>query len=67
MPIYEYRCPKCDHLFEKRVTFDEGSRDQVCPVCGHARTTKLVSLFARLAGGPVGQAAATAPACGPVG
>ncbi len=33
MPIYEYRCQKCAHLYEKREGFDAPAR-QKCPTCG---------------------------------
>ncbi|QLA17952.1 FmdB family zinc ribbon protein [Desulfolutivibrio sulfoxidireducens] len=33
MPIYEYRCPKCDHVFEEwQKGFAENS--PACPQCG---------------------------------
>ena len=33
MPLYEYRCQKCAHLYEKREGFDAPAR-QKCPTCG---------------------------------
>ena len=36
MPVYEYRCTRCDHLFE--VTHEVGGTPGPCPVCsGPAR------------------------------
>jgi len=36
MPVYEYRCTNCDHLFE--VTHEVGGTPGPCPVCsGPAR------------------------------
>ena len=35
MPIYEYRCLKCSHQYEKREGFHAPS-EQECPVCGGA-------------------------------
>lgn len=32
MPLYEYRCPVCQHQFE--VTHDVGGSPGPCPVCG---------------------------------
>ena len=32
MPIYEYRCQKCAHEYEKREGFDAPAR-QKCPKC----------------------------------
>ncbi len=41
MPLYEFRCEKCDYFFEKLVA----SADEVsCPVCG-GHVKKLLSTF----------------------
>src|SRR5436309_10603791 len=32
MPVYAYRCTRCDHLFE--VTHEVGGTPGPCPVCG---------------------------------
>src|SRR3989442_15370883 len=32
MPLYEYRCTRCDHLFE--VYHEVGGTPGPCPVCG---------------------------------
>ncbi len=33
MPIYEYKCNKCNHKFEKLESFNAESVSK-CPVCG---------------------------------
>jgi len=43
MPIYEYKCRKCSHEFEKLVRKDEVP---VCPECEAADAEKLLSLGA---------------------
>ena len=43
MPIYEYRCSKCSHEFEKLVRNNE---TPVCPQCQAAEVEKLLSLGA---------------------
>jgi putative FmdB family regulatory protein len=40
MPIYEYRCKKCEHKFEKLVKL--GVLPPFCPKC-EGETEKLVS------------------------
>ncbi len=36
MPIYEYKCHNCDHVFEKIVLNLEGfGLHAKCPACGH--------------------------------
>jgi putative FmdB family regulatory protein len=39
MPIYEYRCTKCEDVFEKLVF---GKDEVVCPKCG-GQVDKLMS------------------------
>ncbi len=44
MPIYEYRCKKCDKTFEVFVPItSEESKEKVCPNCGSKDTEKLIS------------------------
>jgi len=44
MPVYEYRCIACNHLFELRQKFSDALADQ-CPKCGGA-VHKMVSASA---------------------
>lgn len=45
MPIYEYKCPKCDATFEELVR-STGAGDQVaCPNCGHREVVRQPSVF----------------------
>ena len=41
MPIYEYRCGSCAHVFEKLMRL--GAEAPHCPECEHADVEKLVS------------------------
>ena len=34
MPIYEYRCPVCGHVFEEWVKLSEAHGQEPCPKCG---------------------------------
>ena len=45
MPIYEYRCCKCDEQFEVRQAMGEDGSSLRCPTCGAAKPTKLISTF----------------------
>lgn len=47
MPVYEYRCPDCTHVFEKLVPMSSADQDVSCPTCG-ARTSRLISTFAAI-------------------
>jgi putative FmdB family regulatory protein len=41
MPIYDYKCQKCEHQFEALVL---GGNTPVCPACGSAELERLFSL-----------------------
>lgn len=34
MPIYEYECPKCGHVFEEWARSSDAHKDAKCPECG---------------------------------
>ena len=44
MPLYEYRCGKCGHTFEKIETVNASERKK-CPKCG-ARAARMQSAAA---------------------
>jgi len=43
MPIYEYRCRKCEKVFEVIQKMDEGGEALKCPSCGQKRPEKVMS------------------------
>ncbi len=43
MPLYEYRCKKCEKNFE---ILQRGSEKAVCPECGGKSLEKQFSVFA---------------------
>jgi len=45
VPIYEYRCKKCDAHFEKLQRMNEKAN---CPKCGAGSVERLLSTFASL-------------------
>ena len=51
MPIYEYECGECGHVFETLQRISEAPLTE-CPACGKSALKKLVSAAAfRLKGG----------------
>ena len=51
MPIYEYKCLKCEHQFEVIQSFSD-SPIKICPACSKKSVQKLVSAPSfRLKGG----------------
>ncbi len=45
MPIYEYRCRKCEKVFEKIQKVEEGGKSLKCPCCGGGKLEKILSSF----------------------
>ena len=47
MPIYEYRCKKCEQQFELMRRLNDRDNAATCPKCGSKRTTRsAVTAFA---------------------
>ncbi len=46
MPVYEYKCKRCEHVFEKLVSREQRDRPGPCPECNCARSQRLMSVFA---------------------
>jgi putative FmdB family regulatory protein len=45
MPIYEFKCKKCENVFEQLI-FSSGEEEQLaCPSCGQSDVSRLMSLF----------------------
>lgn len=53
MPIYEYKCPKCGHVFEKlSLPGRVGIPEILCPECGNGFCLRKMSLFTPVYKGP---------------
>lgn len=50
MPIYEYKCEKCNHSFE-RLVFKSDNQDIDCPKCGDIKKVKKLLSPGRLMSG----------------
>ena len=60
MPIYEYRCKRCDARFEKLQRMNEKAK---CPKCGAGSVERLLSTFASLS--PMVKCETATSACAP--
>jgi putative FmdB family regulatory protein len=60
MPIYEYKCDKCETRFEKLVRRTADENQLSCPSCGERHLSQEYSTFSARANG---LAAQQAPAC----
>jgi putative FmdB family regulatory protein len=65
MPIYEFRCEKCDHVMEALRQMGQGPKGLACPECGSRKLEQVFSTFAASSGGSVqGAPPCGAPSCG---
>ncbi len=46
MPLYEYRCDECAHVFEVFTQRRDGARSPACPGCGTPDAERIWSAFA---------------------
>lgn len=49
MPLYDYRCPQCEHAFEARHGFNAPA--PACPACGYDAPRKRITQAPSVAGG----------------
>lgn len=45
MPIYEYKCHNCGHLFEELQSMNADPAKTKCPKCGALRSERILSAF----------------------
>lgn len=45
MPIYEFKCGKCRHRFQKLCQMGEDGKNLVCPSCREAAPFRVMSGF----------------------
>ena len=63
MPLYEFRCKKCDQQFEK-IVFPGDKEPIKCPRCGAPKPDRLLSVFSSSTKeGNIGASASSS--CGP--
>ncbi len=43
MPIYEYKCKKCDTVFEQITLSKDGNEKVICSKCGSNIVQKVIS------------------------
>ena len=63
MPIYEFLCQNCGHVFEKLCFSRKEAEEVHCPSCKGTKVSKLFSPFAKRASG----LERLASSCGPGG
>jgi len=45
MPIHEFKCKKCGHIFEYLCLNSSDRENAACPSCGGKKTEALLSTF----------------------
>ena len=50
MPIYEYRCKKCNAEFEQRRSYDDIDKRSTCVKCGSRAVARKVSMSFAIVG-----------------
>lgn len=50
MPIYEYKCKKCNHVFEVFQHIGADGSELNCPICKAPEPKKIFSTFATTGG-----------------
>lgn len=68
MPIYEFKCKKCDNIFES-LHIKSDDRHSPCPSCGEEKTERLLSTFSSVSSSSSQGLGGTAapPSCRPSG
>jgi putative FmdB family regulatory protein len=65
MPIFEFRCKKCQHVFEEFVFSSNSSVEDIsCPTCGENNIEKLMSAFCSAGSNSTSGFAAPSSSCG---
>jgi putative FmdB family regulatory protein len=64
MPIYEFRCDDCGHVFEELVLRSSDQHDLACPRCAGRAVERVLSACCVGSGG---DAASAASSCAPRG
>ena len=65
MPLYDYRCRECGHVFEELVRTMPGPSVLECPNCGQMTALRQLSTFStRSSGGTSTSSASCGPATG---
>ncbi len=64
MPINEYRCQGCEHVFEDIRTMGDDGSGLSCPECDTARLKRIPSTFASVIKGSSKSSGSSSSSCG---
>ncbi len=63
MPLYEFRCEKCENVIERLCRVGSNGRGLKCPQCGSGKLRRLMSLFSARSKGESGGSTAVGSSC----
>jgi putative FmdB family regulatory protein len=63
MPIFEYRCSKCNTKFEVLHKSTQASEEVTCPNCNSNNNKKLLSTFSPSMNGRTSYGTSEVPSC----
>ncbi|KJS01948.1 MAG: hypothetical protein VR65_07095 [Desulfobulbaceae bacterium BRH_c16a] len=64
MPIYEYRCSACEHIFEVLTSSGSGLEQVLCSKCRSDKVSKIISAGSFRRGSGSSQPCAAPSGCG---
>ena len=66
MPMYEYQCEDCSHMYMIKATFEEKTAGlkAACPKCGSSKAKQLIGGYILLQSGQA-KRAGRGPCCDP--
>ncbi len=63
MPLYEFRCEKCEHVMERLCRVGSNGKGLKCPKCGGGKLRRLMSVFAARSKGEGGARTSVGSSC----
>ena len=63
MPLYEFRCEKCENVIERLCRVGTNGKDLKCPNCGGAKMRRLMSVFSARTKGEGGSSTSVGSSC----
>jgi len=67
MPLHEFQCQACEHVFDELIRSEQDRRAVACPQCGAQDVARQVSVFAARSEAPAAKVPANPGGCGRCG
>lgn len=63
MPLYEFRCKKCENVIERLCRVGSNGKGLKCPKCGGGKLRRLMSVFSARSKDESGGSTAVGSSC----